>query len=82
MLKATIILEYDGSKTAAAVARSLSPDNFVTPTGLSIKTEIQNDKVITEIVLEGKLVTLIATIDDLLSAASTAEKTLKVLKEK
>ncbi len=80
-LQATITLEYVDHKTADAVAKAVSPDNFKTPAGLSVNTVRENCKVVTEIVCEGKLATFTATIDDLLFSASTAEKTLGVLKQ-
>jgi hypothetical protein len=80
-LRATIRLEYDDAETARAVADAVSPDNCTAPTGLTVISKRENGAVITEITLEGKLVTLIATIDDLLESASTAEKTLKALKK-
>jgi hypothetical protein len=79
-LQATITLEYVDVKTAEAVAKAVSPDNFKTPTGLTVNTVRQDCKVVTEIVCEGKLATFTATVDDLLFSASTAEKTLQVLK--
>jgi hypothetical protein len=79
-LQATITLEYADAKSAEAVAKAVSPDNFKTPTCLQVNTKKDDCKVITEIVCEGKLSTFTATIDDLLFSASTAEKTLKVLK--
>ena len=81
-MQATITLEYDEKKTAAAIASAVSPDNFKTPVGLTVRTEQQGETVITEIQLEGKIATFIATIDDLLESASTAEKTLQILKRK
>jgi hypothetical protein len=45
-----------------------------------VKTHRSGAAVVTEIELEGKLPTFIATIDDLLECASTAEKTLRTLK--
>jgi len=78
-LQATITLEYKDAKTAEAVAKAVSPDNFKTPTGLQVNTTRENRKVVTEICCEGKLATFTATIDDLLFCASTAEKTLKAL---
>jgi len=75
-LEATITLEYDDAKTADAIANSVSPDNFKTPRGLSIKTVRKGSHVLTEVKTEGKLATFIATIDDLLFCVSTAEKTL------
>jgi len=78
-LQATITLEYKDAKTAEAVAKAVSPDNFKTPTGLQVNTTRENRKVVTKICCEGKLATFTATIDDLLFCASTAEKTLKAL---
>lgn len=75
-MKATIAIEYDNEKTAEAVAKAISPDNFRTPIGLNVKTLREYTKVVTKIQCEGKLATFAATIDDLLFSASTAEKTL------
>jgi Transcription factor Pcc1 len=80
-LQATIILEYDSQKKADAVADAVSPDNYKAPEGLTIKTSTEKKKVVTEISFEGKMATFIATIDDLLESASTAEKTLSAIKE-
>ncbi len=82
MHRATIRLEYPDKATAQAVARAVSPENSKVPEGLTAKTFTEGKAVITNIELEGKLATLTATIDDLLEAASTAEKTLLALKKK
>lgn len=79
-MEATVTLEYKDEKTAEAIAQAVSPDNFKTPIGLQVKTVRENSKVITQIQCEGKLATFTATIDDLLFSASTAEKTLKIIK--
>ena len=81
-MEATITLEYKDEKTAKAIAQAVSPDNFKTPIGLQVKTERENNKVITHIECEGKLATFTATIDDLLFSASTAEKTLQTISKK
>jgi hypothetical protein len=81
-LQATITLEYADKSTAVAIANAVSPDNSKVPAGLSVKTSQEGSHVVTEISLEGKIATLIATIDDLLESASTAEKTLTVIKRK
>jgi tRNA threonylcarbamoyladenosine modification (KEOPS) complex Pcc1 subunit len=81
-LEATIILEYGDAKTAEAIANAVSPDNFKTPTGLFIKTLRDGNRVVTEVRAEEKIATFIATIDDLLFSASTAEKTLRIVKTK
>ena len=80
-LEATVTLEYKDQKTAKAVAEAVSPDNLKTPVGLQIQTEQKNNKVMTHIEYEGKLATFTATIDDLLFSASTAEKTLHIIKK-
>ena len=81
-LEATITLEYDDEKTAEAVARAVSPDNFKTPIGLAVRTIRKNNTVVTEIKAEEKIATFIATIDDLLSSISVAEKALKAVQQR
>jgi hypothetical protein len=81
-LEATITLEYGDAKTAEAIADAVSPDNFKTPAGLFIKTFRSDNSVVTKIKAEEKLATFIATIDDLLFSASTAEKTIRLAKTK
>jgi hypothetical protein len=78
-LQATVTLEYVDGKTAEAIAKAVSPDNFKTPLGLQIKTARDDKKVVTEICCDVKLATFTATIDDLLFSASTAEKTVQAI---
>ncbi len=73
-MEATVTLEYADQKTAVAIAEAISPDNLKTPIGLEVKTERQGNQVVTKIICDSKLATFIATIDDLLFSASTAEK--------
>jgi hypothetical protein len=80
-LQATIQIEYNDEKTADAIAKAVSPDNFKTPVGLQVKTVREKNKVLTRISCEGKLATFIATIDDLLFSVSTAEKALLTIKK-
>ncbi len=75
-LQAEVALEYDDPEVAEAIARAVSPDNFKTPKGLSIRTVRKANKVITKLDHNGKFSTFIATIDDLLFCVSTAEKVL------
>ena len=81
-MEAEITREYDDVKSAEAVAKAISPDNFKTPPGLYIKTTNKGNKVVTFIRCKGKLSTFIATIDDLLSCMSTAERTLQTIKKR
>jgi hypothetical protein len=79
-VQAEIVLHYENSSTARAVAMALSPDNLRTPSDLTVTTIQNQQEVITEIKCKGKLDTFIATIDDLLSSASIAEDTLRATK--
>jgi hypothetical protein len=67
-------------REAEAVARAVSPDNVKVPSGLFIKTTRLGKKVFTKIECETKLQTFMATVDDLLSAVSVAERTLSAVK--
>ena len=80
-MEATITLEYDDEEIAEAVANAVSPDNYKTPTDLTVTTTREHNVVTTEIRAEGKIVTFIATIDDLLFSVSVAEKTLKAVQQ-
>lgn len=75
-MEAEITISYDDIRSAKAVSEAISPDNFRAPAGLHVKTERKNNSVWTCIKCRKGLPTLISTIDDLLSAISTAEKTL------
>jgi hypothetical protein len=77
-LQAQIVLEYNNEKIAAAVCEAISPDNVKTPKGLSISTAKHGKNVVTEIIFQGKFPTFLATIDDLLFSASTAERSIMV----
>lgn len=80
-MEAQIVLEYEDKKTALAVASAISPDNFRTPTGLSIETCHADGKVATTVRCTRGIPSLTATIDDLLFCASTAEKVLQAVKK-
>jgi len=80
-LEAEIALEYGDARLAEAVAKAVSPDNLKTPSGLAVKTSWHSTRVITRINYRGKLATFIATIDDLLFCASTAERVLQTARK-
>lgn len=80
-MRAQVVLRYDDEKTAEAVAKAISPDNVKAPRGLSVETTRDEKKVVTCIIYSGKFSTFFATIDDLLSSASTAERTIQTAKK-
>lgn len=75
-MEAEVTLEYDNAEYAEAVAKSVSPDNFKAPSGLSIETACRRKEVSTSIKCKVGIQTFIATIDDLLFCVSVAEKAI------
>ena len=80
-MEAEITLSYKNEREAEAVAKAVSPDNVKVPAGLFVKTIRRGSKVFTTVECETRLQTFIATIDDLLSCVSIAEKAFSVAKE-
>jgi hypothetical protein len=80
-LEARIQLFYKTIREAEAIAKAVSPENATVPRGLFIKTVRRGSKVFTRLVCENKLETFTATIEDLLSAVSVAEKSLSAVKD-
>ena len=79
-MKAEIVLSYKNEREADAVANAVSPDNFKVSRGLFIKTSHKGAKVFTTVKCDLRLQTFIATIDDLLSCVSVAEKAFAAIK--
>ncbi len=80
-MEAEIQLSYKDEREAEAVAKAVSPDNIEVPLGLFVKTVRRGSKVLTTVECQTKLQTFIATLDDLLSCVSVAEKAFSVAKE-
>jgi hypothetical protein len=81
VLEAKIVLKYKTPLEANAVANAVSPDNLKTPEGLSVETVRRGNIVVNKIQCETMLQTFMATVDDLLSAVSVAERTLAAAKK-
>jgi hypothetical protein len=75
-LRAKITCFYSGEKISKAIARALGPDNLRLPKGLGVKTSALDKKVVSEVELDGRIETLLATLDDLLACTQTAENML------
>jgi hypothetical protein len=75
-MRANVKCIYDRESFAIAVASALRPDNFQAPSGIQVRTARRGKQVVTDIVMDGKIETLLATLDDLLSCTSTAENML------
>ena len=77
-MEAEIRLSYRNEREAEAVAKAVSPDNIEVPSGLAVKTMKEKTEVLTRVECQTRLQTFIATLDDLLSCVSVAEKTFTV----
>lgn len=79
-MKAKVTLPYRDVREAEAVSKALTPDNLKVPPGLFIETKRVKFRVHTLVRCETRLETFIATLDDLLSCASVAERILSTTK--
>lgn len=79
-MNAEITISYKTMQEAEAIAKALTPDNVKVPRGLIVRTIRQGTKVLTMIECTTKLLTFIATIDDLMSAVSVAERSVSTVK--
>ncbi|MEM2300126.1 MAG: KEOPS complex subunit Pcc1 [Candidatus Hadarchaeales archaeon] len=75
-MKAELEIEYEDEKTARALAEALTPDNLEAPNEMKIITKSEGCVIFTEINFSGRIRTLIATIDDLLSCLQAAEEAI------
>jgi len=75
-MRANVKCVYDRESFALAVASALRPDNFQAPSGIQIGTARRGKQVVTDIAMDGKIETFLATLDDLLSCTCTAESML------
>jgi len=80
-LNAEITISYKTMQEAEAVAKALIPDNVKAPRGLIIRTIRQGTKVLTMIECTTKLLTFLATIDDVMSAVSVAERSVSTVRD-
>ncbi len=75
-LRAEIEITYEDRRAAKSIAAAVSPDNSNPPRGLFVETKAVGSTVRSVIQCDKKIETLISTIDDLLSAIQSAERTL------
>ena len=72
-MRADLVCKYGNGRISKAVTKALEPDNLKLPEGLSVSTKIRGNSVVSVVELDGRMETLLATLDDLLSCALTAE---------
>ena len=67
---------YERDDLSRAIADALRPDSLRAPRGIKVITKARGKRVISIVELEGKIETMLATLDDLLACTSTAESVL------
>ena len=72
-MSAEVVCTYESSRVSKTVAKALEPDNLKLPDGLVVSTKVGDKKVTSVVELDGRMETLLATLDDLLSCTLTAE---------
>jgi len=75
-MRAKVVCTYGESGVAKAVAAALRPDNLQAPKGVRVVTNARGVQVVSTIELDGRMETLLATLDDLLACSSAAEGVL------
>jgi len=76
-MRAKVVCEYENNSISRAIAAALKPDNIQAPKNIKIATAARGRRVVTTFEMDGKIETLLATLDDLLSCTSTAESVLR-----
>lgn len=72
-LRAEITCFYDDERASKAVAAALGPDNLQVPDGLQVSTKTKARRLVNVVEMDGRIETLLATVDDLLACTITAE---------
>ncbi|MFQ6129545.1 MAG: KEOPS complex subunit Pcc1 [Candidatus Hadarchaeaceae archaeon] len=75
-MRANVVCAYKKREAAKAIAAAIQPDNLQAPKGVCVKTRVDIARVTTLVELDGRIETLLATLDDLLACVSTAEDVL------
>ena len=79
-MRAEVKCAYKNDRFARAVAKALQPDNLRVPKGIKLTTKAKGKKVRTVIEIEGRIETLLATLDDLLACTVAAESVIKAIR--
>jgi len=75
-MRAKVSCTYGSGGISKAIAVALRPDSHQAPKGIRVATEARDTQVVSTIELDGRIETLLATLDDLLACTSTAESIL------
>jgi len=79
-MKAKIRVSFSNSKEAEAVSKALQPDDEETPSYLKVSTISKGRYIESDIICQGRLDTVISTIDDILNNVVMVKKTLSAVR--
>ena len=68
---------FNSSRAAKAVEEALRPDNIDFPEGLSMKQSVRENELYIEFYSDGKMETLLNTVDEVLASVSAAVGALR-----
>ena len=75
-MQAKVACTYGSEDVSKAIAAALRPDSLQAPKGIRVVTKARGAQVVSTIELDGRMETLLATLDDLLACTSIAEGVL------
>jgi len=78
-MKAKIRVSLSNSREAEAVSKALQPDDEETPSYLKVSTISKGRYIESDIICQGRLDTVISTIDDILNNVVMVKKTLSAV---
>ena len=71
--EAILVLEFESDREASVVFGSISPDNTPLPQGLEVSSEIEGRRIVFHIRCKRPIMSLLATLDDILKMSALAE---------
>ena len=75
--EATMVMEFCTDEEAKTVYQALEPDNKPLPKGLELNTKLEGRRVVFEVRCGRPIMSLLATLDDILRMSALAENIAK-----
>ncbi len=76
--EAQLIMRFESGEAAEMVLEALAPDNEPLPRGLRISVQREGSAVIFKISSKRSVMSLLATLDDIISMAALAERSIRI----
>lgn len=78
--EAMLVIEFENPREANIVFSSISPDNKPLPKGLELSADIEGGRVVFHIRCRRPIMSLLATLDDILRMSALAERISKSIR--